>query len=274
MPRQQDITDETNDEDVEDQELEEDEDSEGDDDDSPDLDDKPAPQKRRSAPRNEDMSDIRQQLAELKAIAAGGNREDKQKVSKVDQMFEKLLNGGYKKEQLAALAGLVESLKEDLRAEYGEATEKATKAALDSACWTAIDKEIEKYADSIPAVEWAKDTIRRRVRDLVSKSPEAQHAYSQGKVPPQNLFAKATKRITETYLKASGIKQGGSSSNDQLDVKNSRVKPGGAIAKDGEVDVDKLSDFERNIYVTTLNITKNKELALDALKALRAGTKK
>lgn len=246
------------------------EDDEDDEDDEEDDDEEEG--KKKPAPRRErqDLSKLERSIEELKAMAAGGTRAEQKRVSEVEKLLESMLQGGYNKDQVAALALVAQAVKADLKAEDAEGREVADRQTLDEQCFDAVDAEIDKYVKRYPAVRWAKSELRTRVGQYMARSnkfADAQARYAQKKKPAQSDFARATERIVGTFLKESGIK--GSGTSDQLDIKSSRTKPSPAVSKSGEVNVDRLNDFEREIYQSTLNITKNKELALKALKRVR-----
>lgn len=270
MGKRQDITenDQELDEELDDDELDDDAEEVEDE----DAESKPAPKRQKDSP---EMREIKQSLLQLTQIVGQqGTKADKEKVSKVDAMFATLLGKGYKEEDLAPMAAVVQALTEDIKEKIGEASAADKKLSLDDRCRKAVHDRIAEHTRDFPAVGWAKDEIANRVRHLLANGEEfesARIAYTSGQEPSAADFKKATAKVVRTFLKESGIKSGDSkSSPEQLDMKSSAKSVTKGISKDGKtVDLDQLSEFERDVYVTTKNYTKSDELAKEALQAIR-----
>lgn len=225
------------------------------------------------------LQEIKQTLQGLQRLVAGDStkRSDQARVSRLESEFSEL-SKEYKPEQLKVLARIAVALKEDMVEEYGAAKQKEATQGFDQQCFDRAYDEIEKVIDQFPGSQSA--TVREALMAGIVKDvgklmasdnrfEAARSAYQGGRVPAREDFSKAVRLIAGTYLKESGMtlsdKKGAS---DQLDTRTSRSRPQPIVSKDGTVDVSKLSDWEREIYNETLNKTKNKDLALKALKAL------
>lgn len=259
--------DQEDDEDLDDEdEDEEDQDDDQDDDD----DDEPAP---RSNKVTKQLADVKATLAELKALSAKGDGSDKRKVKKVDEIFSVWLSNGEKKETLAPLYELMQGLKDDLKGEYEEARSSENAKTLQDRSWEAMDSAFDKVARKMPQVSWSKAEITARAFELMSKGKayaDARETYSRGKVPAARHYENALLKIVSVFEKETGKSSGAKKEAPQtLDLKNSRTKGKSSAVGEGDVDVSKLDAMERQIYTTTLNITKDKKLAKEALQDLR-----
>lgn len=265
-----DLEDEEQDEDEEDLE-EEDQDEDDEEQDEDDEDEKPS---RKSSASKKDIQEIRETLKDLKAAAnKSGDASDKKKVKKVDQIFQNWLGEGKTTKELGPLYTLLEALKEDLREEYEEASADKDQKSLQARSWDAMDSAFEKIARKNPGISWSKQEITQRAFDLMSKSKryaDARDTYTRGRVPAARHYEDALVRVVAVFEKETGKSSGAKKETPAaLDIKNSRTRSKSSAVGDGDVDVNALDPMEREIYTTTLNITKNKALAKEALKDLR-----
>jgi hypothetical protein len=198
-------------------------------------------------------------------------------VSQVELAIQGLIAEGYKPDQLEAVVRLVGGVKADLEQEYEgklrEAEGKQTKQSLDSECHSRAEKALSELV-SKDIDDDTKHFLISKMYKLMNSGDEfeaSRHAYSQGRAPAAQQFEKVAALVlrfapSEFVKSKDGTKTGGS---QQLDTGNSRPRPSAAISKDGKsVDVDKLDQVEKEIYLATLNSTKNKDIALEALKTL------
>ncbi|MBA3993390.1 MAG: hypothetical protein C0469_07670 [Cyanobacteria bacterium DS2.3.42] len=264
-----DLEDEDQDEDEED--LEDDDQDEDDDEDQDDEDEKPS---RKSSVSAKDIKDIKDTINDLRNAAnKSGDSKDQKKVKKVDQIFQTWLSEGKKANDLSPLYSLMEALKEDLREEYEEAGKTEKAKTLDERSWDAMDTAFEKFARKNPAIGWSKAEITAKAYELMRSSKrysDARDTYARGRVPAARHYEDAMARTIAVFEKETGKSSGAKKEAPQsLDIKNSRTKSKSSAVGDGEIDLNSLDAMERHIYTTTLNITKNKKLAREALKDLR-----
>lgn len=271
--------DEDESEDQDDDEQDDDDESEGDDD-----DEKPR-SKKRSASSSPDVKRLESKIDSLFSKVEG-NKTGEKRVSKVQQMLGTLLKNGYKKDQVQALALIVDSLQEDIREEIKSETAGVARGSLDQQCRDEMDRALDTYLKEYPFAKKAREALVGDMIGLIDNGDEfktAKSNYLNGRKPGRDDFEKAAAKVMRSYLRESGIKskKSGARMSDQLDVKTSRSKPSGSRnsgsgGSDREIDARKLNDMERMFYVETLNATRSKQhpdgdkkLARDVLQTMR-----
>lgn len=266
-----DLEDEDQDEDEEDLEDDDQDDDENEDDDD-DEDEKPS-RKNRGTVSPADIKAIKETLRDLKDAAKKGDAVDQKKVKRVDQQFQSWLSEGKTAKDLAPLYQLMEALKEDLREEYEEADKGKQQTSLKERSWEAMDRAFEKIAKKNPSIRWSKLEMTQRAFESMStgkRYADVRETYTRGRVPADRHYEEALLRQVAVFEKETGKSSGAKKETPaSLDLKNSQIRGKSSAVRDGEVDLEKLDHMERQIYTTTLNITKNKKLALEALKDLR-----
>lgn len=255
----------------EDEDLEEEDQEEDEDEDHDDEEEKPS---RKSVASKKDIQEIRETLKDLKAAASNSDKAGaSKKVKKVDQIFQNWLGEGKTAKELGPLYTLLEALKDDLREEYEEASNDKDQKSLQARSWDAMDAAFEKIARKNPGISWSKQEITQRAFDLMSKSKrysDARDTYTRGRVPAARHYEDALARVVTVFEKETGKSSGAKKETPAaLDTKNSRPRSKSSAVGDGDIDVNALDPMEREIYTTTLNVTKNKALAKEALKDLR-----
>lgn len=281
MPKKIDITEDTDeleddeseqDDDEEELEGEEDDDEEEDQDDEEEDEEEESPKKQNAA--------LRKELAQLRALISstkepGNKGEGGKKSSRVEAAFAKLISGGVKPSDLTVLYSLFTELKADLKDEAEESRKSTTAADLGDRCMEVLEDEFARAAKNNKQLQWARKEIVDRAISLMQRSvsfEDARQQWDSGRVPSRQHFSRAVARVIQTYQKETGTKS--SSKSEGLDIGSSKLKGKPTkTTRDGEIDVDKLSDFDRNVYLETLNVTGNKKLALEALRDIRAGLK-
>jgi hypothetical protein len=254
-------------EDLDEEDLEDDEDEE--------EDDEPAKGKKSpSSVTKKDITEFRSELSDLKKLVQkSGDAGDQKKLSRVDALFQAMLKGGSKIEDLQPLYALVEAIREDVKEESEEGKKKDRQASLDDRCWETMQSVWQEFVAKDPSLEWSEDKILNRAIKLLSTGKSfasAREKYDAGRVPAQKDFRDAIRRILNTYERETGKSRAGKT-DDQLDLQSSRAKPRKSAAGANEdIDLKKLTPWEREIYTTTLNVTKNKDLAREALRDLAA----
>lgn len=218
-----------------------------------------------------ELKKLQNSFAQLQALVAGGTKTDKTTVSRVDETLSALLEGGYDKQEVAVLAATMNALRQDLENKYEQKTGADKVAALNASYRSTVEQEIDVFVEQYgKVVEYAKDRLINEARDLMVNDDKFTAPFNQGRLASRGDFKKVVSKIVGNYLKESGIKRAdNNSASEQPDLRNSAKRPSSAISKDGEVDTKKLGDLEREVYMSTLNITKNKELALKALKTVQ-----
>lgn len=265
MSKRQDITDQDDDQELD---LEEPETEEGEE----EGDDKPTPKPaKQPSEALKEIKGLKASLAQLQGLIAGNaTKEDKKAVSNLDAMLEALVQGGYDKQEVAVLAATLGAVTKDLEAKYESRTGQDRVNSLNAQYKNAVEREVDVYVEQYgKSVEYAKERLVREIRDHIVNDDKFTEPFKEGRLPSQTEFRKATAKILGTYLKETGIKKSEANQPEQLDLKSSAKKSSPAISKDGTVDTKKLTDFEREVYQQTLNITKNKDIALEALRTVK-----
>lgn len=214
-----------------------------------------------------------------KKVEGQSKQEIAERQNETDKATAILLANGYKPGQLEALVTMMAAAKADIRAEiendYKKDKQVQVKQTLDQQCYSRAEEELIKALGEDH--EWLKKSTRKQAllteiwetMDNDKSFGDARKAYSEGRTPSRGDFAKAARLVSQTVPKGAGMNSKDNNSN-QLDTRNSRPGAHPAIDKNGEVDVSKLNDYEREVYTTTLNtIGKSAEAKKIALHALR-----
>lgn len=247
-------------------------------DDDEDIDDAiaagrtPKPTKETASPQ-----DVNQILNDLRGMIGSGNKKEEKKISKLDAQLGALLERGAKKDEVGNLYAILDAFKQDILEEYKGDQEKMTQAQLEKEAQRALDREIANATEDNQAASWAAPTIRDRAAQLILQGRgntwvRARQYFQRGEVPPSNYFKKAVERTLQTWEKQTGNNK---TSKAKLDISNSPVKGSSKpkLTPKGQLDTRKFSDAELEIYEQTKNITKDDELALEAVKQFRSGSR-
>lgn len=278
MPRT-DLLDDEDVEDTENEDLDEDEDEDEDqedEDDSDQEDDDEDEKPKRKAKRSSQPSNaaILKEIEQIKQIAQNsGTKSDQKKASKLEQTLNAMLENGADKGQIGVLYRMFLDLKEDLREESKEESKKSSAESLKERCMDAFESAFDRAAAKNPSLKWSKAEIISRAISRVERGSsyvDARNAYASGRMPSASTFERAITSVIETFEKETGNKSA-VKKNESLDIGSSKLKGKSTkgSSKSKEVDVDSLNDFEREIYTSTLNSTKSKEFALEALQTVR-----
>lgn len=210
-------------------------------------------------------------------VKSGTEKEKKQALSHSEEALHSLLQLGYKPNQLEAIVGYMEGVKKDLTAEFERKTsEKEQTRNLEklnedcSKTATRVIKDLIK-GSALAGNSHQERALLGQVWDMLANDDQfssARKAYQSGIEPDAKDFEKAARLVLQTYPKEFGFMEKRESSGNQIDNKNSRPQPHPAVNKKGDVDLSKLSDFERETYEMTLNKTKSPKIALLALNTI------
>lgn len=233
-------------------------------------DEKPA---RKSSSANAEVRELKSQIANLTRLVTNANtpKGDAAKVTRLETAYENLIKNGYKPDQLEALLEVAHALKEDLSTETKSTSDAQEAKKFYQGCWTRVYDELDKLAEKNEVDEkqfsYARDNLAKRMSEVMAKHDKfsgARDAYAQRIYPDKSDFSAAARMVFETYRKESGMKQS-DNRPAQLDLQSSRSKAA-PTAKPGEpINLEKLDDAEKEVYLATKNITKNEELARKAL---------
>lgn len=265
-----------NDPELEDENEEDEDDLDLEDEDDEDDDDQPSGKgsnSRRASGAN--MADVAAELRALQSLVSqNGSTQDKKRVSKLEETIATLATQ-YKPESLVPLLQMVQAMKEDLTGDYEKAqlqeNQRKISSDIEDHIVSRLDTAIAKYGKQLPGMKWAKKTLGEKVIELVNRSKNFESvraAYGAGRMPARSSLNEAVDKILRTYLKDNGIVKGGNS--NAIDSRPSTTRTKSASKANGDIDPSKLDDFERSIYRETLNITKNPELAKEAVRNLGA----
>lgn len=230
------------------------------------------------------LAQIQQTLIQMRSNAEAGKPATKEEVSELEKAYALLVGEGYKVEGLKGQAVLFQAFKEDLlkevRGEYEKAESEKGQKSLNERCYDRASDELEKIIRgkeiSAELSEQLKDPdyrsmILQKMWRTMTEEPglqSARNAYQKGVAPMANEFEKAARLVLQKL--PGGLTTMSRDKSEQLDSKSS--KPGSghpAVSKKGEVDTSKLNDWEREVYMTALNTTKNKDIALHALQTIK-----
>jgi len=215
------------------------------------------------------INQLTAQVSRLVAGAAGAGKQTQAEVSELEMLLAEL-SRDHDPAQVAILYRFAEAIEKKIEKRYQGAVQQDKVGTHQQQCRAALTRELdalaEKYGEA--KVEYSKPQLYQEVLNVVDKDPQFANElakFNRGEVPN---FKKAVQLVSDKWAKEFGMMKDGKSGSDQLDTKNSRTKPSAAISKDGKVDVTKLTDYEREVYTATLNVTKNKDIALKALKEI------
>jgi hypothetical protein len=187
----------------------------------------------------------------------------------VQNSIDEMVAAGYDKGQVAALAKLVESMREDIKEEYQQAEGQKAVQNLDQRCWDAMESALEGFEEQYPELKWSKTEIGQRAWQSLQKDDafsDARAAYTRGQVPAKDIRAAISKNV-RTWLKETGRNKSNGTPSKSLDVRSSKAKPG--RSKDpSSFDESRLTAAEKRIYTITLNACGDKNLAIRAVKRL------
>lgn len=272
MSKKMDITDETNENELE-EELEGEEDLLADDE-GEEEEEKPKRRPTGDAPASKaDIREVRSIVEGLKNQVQGGSKEDKKEVSELDKLLVSMLENGADKNQVAGLLAVATAITKDLE-KKGESKEQETLArSLNQRVLDEIDGQLDKYEKEYGEVigigrEQLGKRVLQRMRDS-DKYASARAQYEAGRKPSAGDFQRATAEVVETFLKKAGIKKSANPANEQLDLGSSRSRPTKVTTDKGKIDVATLAEDERDAYYAAKNITKNDDVAIDAVMTLR-----
>ena len=239
-------------------------------------------QQRSEAETRAAITQLHQMVQKISDKTDAGEKVSQKEVSSLEKMTAHLLSEGYKPESLKGSIALLDAMKSDImkevEARYADAEKEKGQKSLDEKFLDRMQEELGKLIEGKPELQGDQEfqeMVLKKMWTHMSTDPgmdSARKAYAAGR-PPSNADIQKSARLVLQKLPGGFAMVNSDNKNEGIDANNSR--PGGshpAISKKGEVDVEKLNDFERDIYTTTLNCTKDKKLALEALKEL--GSKK
>lgn len=272
MPRMMDIT---QDDELENYEGEGDEETTEGEEGAEEGDDKP--KRKPPASVTNEVKEVRNELARLsQLVSSSGSKQDERRVSNLEKTLAELVKGGYKPEQLAALVEVAKAIKDDIDVDQTQKSAQQQTREFNNNCWSAVYGALDKLAETNgvdeKAFSYARDELAKRVAKTLEsheKFPDARNAYRQQILPDKKDFAAAARIVFETYKKESGMKSSDNRPAPQLDLKSSRSQASRSSSKNTEINLSELSDFEKEVYLSTKNITKNEELARKALDRVR-----
>jgi hypothetical protein len=186
-------------------------------------------------------------------VQTQGSQKDVKTVSRYEQEIEALAKDGYTKESLLAIHRVIAAKEADLQEQRNAEIKAEAQQRFITRCQDTLRREIDDFAEKVPSAKWSKEALYAAAVKAMEDEEEfakENETFKKGNVPD---FKKIFRKVSQTYLKDSGIKSGDKGSGDGIDTKNSRTRPSAAISKDGSVDVTKLTDYEREIYTATLN---------------------
>jgi hypothetical protein len=187
-----------------------------------------------------------------------------------------LIKKGFKEEDLADLGVYIQGEIQDSMATLDKKSQNDRVQQFRNTVFEKGLEEADKFFESVGIKNPSPNMRAALVNDageLMQKDPKfanALAAFQNGRVPLTSDFVKAIQLAGRVYGKgAVTMKDSDKGAPANLDTKNSKTKAAASAVNDkGEVDLTTVTDLERQVYTDTLNVTKNKDIALHALKTI------